>query len=267
MKCCILGEKLAYMYKISYRHQYILDKIRDQGDVSVSRLSEKLKVSEVTIRKDLSFLEEKGLLFRTHGGAIQKNPYINERPVSEKQYINAKEKELIGKAGARLIGEDDTIIIASGTTVLAMAKEIRPIAELTVISASLNVSLELSKYKEIEILQLAGVLRKSSFSVVGSYSEGILSSFSCNKLFLGIDGLDPEFGLTTTSLQEAQLNQKMIEAAEQLIVLTDSNKFGRRGFGKICDLDKVDIIITDNKMPKAYLRIFKELGIEVIVAK
>lgn len=254
------------MYKISDRHQYILNRIRDQGKVNVSQLSEKLKVSEVTIRKDLSFLEDKRLLFRTHGGAIQKNPYINEQPISEKQHINAEEKERIGKAAAQLLVENDTIIIASGTSVLALAKEIRPQKELTVISASLNVSLELSKHKDIEILQLAGVLRKSSYSVVGNYSEGILESFSCHKLFLGIDGLDFEFGLTTTSLQEAQLNQKMIEAAEQIIILTDSSKFGRRGFGRICGLDKVDIIITDKNIPERYLKTFKDLGIAVIIA-
>lgn len=255
------------MSKISYRHQYILEQIKDKGSVEVDTLSQELKVSGVTIRKDLTFLEDKGLLYRTHGGAIKKNPYINEQPVSEKEHIHAQEKEIIAKAGAELVESNDTIIIASGTSVLALSKKIKPQGRLTVISASLNVSLELSKYENIDIFQLGGALRKSSYSVVGPYGEDFLDLFSCNKFFLGIDGLDMKFGLTTTSLREAKLNKKMIDVAEKVIVLADSSKFGKRGFGKICDIDQIDIIITDDKIPKYYLDAFKKLDIKVIIAE
>ena len=252
------------MSTIASRHQTILNKLDKEGTVQVLALCKELNVSAVTIRKDLKLLEDKGLLFRSHGGASRTNPYINERPVNEKEHIRSDEKDRIGKAAAQLITDDNAIIIASGTTVLALARHIQPNGQLTAITASLNVALELNKHAELEVLQLGGTLRKSSFSVTGPYGEGMLNHFSCNKLFLGIDGLDPEFGLTTTSLQEAHLNQKMMAAAQKIIVLADSSKFGRRGFGKICDLEEIDQIITDSDAPDHYVRTIRDRGVEIL---
>lgn len=252
------------MSTIASRHQTILNKLEKEGAVQVLALCKELKVSAVTIRKDLKLLEDKGLLFRSHGGASRTNPYINERPVNEKEHIRTDEKDRIGKAAAAMVDEDNAIIIASGTTVLALARHIKPRQQLIAITASLNVALELNKHKEVEVLQLGGTLRKSSFSITGPYGENMLTHFSCNKLFLGIDGLDMEFGLTTTSLQEAHLNQKMMAAAQKIIVLADSSKFGRRGFGRICGLEDIDQIITDTEAPEHYVRAIKEREIEII---
>lgn len=249
---------------IANRHQAILDKLQQEGSVNVVDLCDQLNVSAVTIRKDLKLLEDKGLLFRSHGGASLHNPYINEKPVNEKEHIRADEKTRIGKAAARLITPDDSIIIASGTTVLAFARQVSPSARFTAITASLNVALELNRHPDIEVLQLGGSLRKSSFSITGPFGEEMLQVFSCSKLFLGIDGIDPDFGLTTTSLHEAHLNQKMIQAAQKVIVLADSSKFGKRGFGKICSLDEVDQIITDKDANPHFVKILEEKGIEVM---
>lgn len=251
------------MSTIASRHQTILNKLDKEGSVQVLSLCKELNVSAVTIRKDLKLLEDKGLLFRSHGGASRTNPYINERPVNEKEHIQSEEKDRIGRTAAQLITVDNAIIIASGTTVLSLARHIQPQHHLIAITASLNVALELNKHAEVEVLQLGGTLRKSSYSITGPYGESMLNHFSCNKLFLGIDGLDPEFGLTTTSLQEAHLNQKMMAAAQKTIVLADSSKFGRRGFGKICELEDIDQIITDTDAPERYVRILQERGIEV----
>lgn len=251
------------MPTIASRHRAILDKLDKEGSVNVLLLCNELDVSAVTIRKDLKLLESKGLLFRSHGGASKTNPYINEQPVNEKEHIQSDEKRRIGEAATALIKEDNAIIIASGTTVLALARHIKPSHHLIAITASLNVALELNKQAELEVIQLGGTLRKSSFSITGTYGESMLKQFSCNKLFLGIDGLSLDFGLTTTSLQEAHLNQKMMQAAQKTIVLADSSKFGRRGFGKICDVEEIDQIITDTEAPEHYVRSLKERGIEV----
>lgn len=251
------------MSTIASRHQTILNKLDKEGTVQVLALCKELNVSAVTIRKDLKLLEDKGLLFRSHGGASRTNPYINERPINEKEHIRSEEKDRIGKAAAQMIAGDNAIIIASGTTVLALARHIQPEQHLIAITASLNVALELNKHTEVEVLQLGGTLRKSSFSITGPYGEDMLRHFSSNKLFLGIDGLDTEFGLTTTSLQEAHLNQKMMAAAQKTIVLADSSKFGRRGFGKICELDDIDQIITDTEAPEHYIRVIREKEIEI----
>lgn len=247
------------------RHQIILKMLEKKDTVSVSSLSEKLNVSTVTIRKDLRLLESKGLLYRFHGGASRDNPYINEIAISEKEHIHAEEKSKIGKAAAKLINGDNAIIIASGTTVLAFARKIQPSSSLITITSSLNVALELNKHTELEVIQLGGILRKSSYSVTGPYGEDMLTQFSCSKLFIGVDGLSLDFGITTASIQEAHLNQKMMKSAQKTIVLTDSSKFGKRGFGKIANLEEVDTIITDSNAPTHYVKTLEEIGVEVIL--
>lgn len=247
------------------RHQRIINKLAQEGSVNVLDLCTELSVSSVTIRKDLKFLEDKDLLFRTHGGATLANPYTSDRSVNEKVKIRSGEKSSIGSAAASLIQPDDCILIASGTTVLSLAKSIHPKTSLTVITAALNVALELIHHPGIEVIQLGGILRKSSSSVTGAYAEKILDDFSCSKLFLGVDGIDVEFGLTTTNMQEAQLNRKMIGAAQKTIVLADSTKFGKRGFGKICGLEDIEQVITDKGISDHMVKTLTGMGIEVTI--
>jgi DeoR family transcriptional regulator, aga operon transcriptional repressor len=251
------------MSTLTERHQHILEKLRKEGSVKVVDLCAELNVSSVTIRKDLQLLEDKALVFRTHGGGTLSNPYTADRPVNEKEKIKSGEKLDIGEAGARLIEPNDCILIASGTTVLSLARSIKPKGHLTVITAALNVALELIHHSEIEVIQLGGILRKSSSSVTGGYAEKILDDFSCSKLFLGVDGIDPEFGLTTTNMMEAQLNKKMIAASQKTIVLADSSKFGKRGFGKICGLEDIEHIITDKGLSPHMAETLKAMGIEL----
>lgn len=253
------------MSSLPERHQYILSRLKKEGKVNVLDLCRHLNVSSVTIRKDLKLLEDKNLLYRTHGGGTLVNPYAVDRPVNEKEKIMSAEKMRIGAAAAELIEPNDSIIIASGTTVHSLARNIRRQTPLTVITAALNVATELNQYPEIEVLVLGGTLRKSSSSATGHYAERVLEDFSCSKLFLGVDGIDMDFGLTTTHVQEAQLNRKMIAAAQKTIVLADSSKFGRRGFGRICGLDDIDHIITDSGVSKHALDALKSAGIGVTI--
>ncbi|HIX53644.1 MAG TPA: DeoR/GlpR family DNA-binding transcription regulator [Candidatus Sphingobacterium stercoripullorum] len=247
------------------RHRYILKKLETEGKVSVLDLCEELDVSSVTIRKDLRFLEKSNLLYRTHGGATKENPYTKDKPVYEKEKILVEEKKRIGQKAAELVEENDSIIIASGTTMHAFARELSPSGQLTVVTASLHVAIELGKYANTDIIQLGGILRKSSSSVTGIYSESLLKDFYCSKLFLGIDGLDLDYGITTTNAMEAQLNRSMIESAQKIIVLADSTKFGRKSFSKICDLEKIDVVITD-EISSVFQEALEEQGIQVIIS-
>jgi len=253
------------MINITERHQHIINKLQHEGQVQVVDLCDELKVSSVTIRKDLKLLEDKGLLFRTHGGATQHNPYTVDRSVNEKEKIQASEKNSIGAAAAKLIAPNDSILIASGTTVLALAKNIKPLENLTVITSALPVALELIRHPEIEVLQLGGLLRKNSSSVAGPYSESILADFSCSKLFLGVDGIDLEFGLTTTNVMEAHLNRQMINISQKTIVLADSTKFGKRGFGRICGFEDIDQVITDKGISEHIIKSLEGMGVKVTV--
>ncbi|MEF9923180.1 MAG: DeoR/GlpR family DNA-binding transcription regulator [Muribaculaceae bacterium] len=248
------------------RHSIILDMLITQNSILVNDLADKLDVSSVTIRKDLTELEKDKKLYRSHGSAILIDPYINNRTINEKEKLYSEEKRLIGKEAAALITKDDSILIASGTTVRALANAIQPHNKLTVITASLQIAEILSLNEDIDIIQLGGMLRHSSISVVGQYAEHILVNFSCSKLFLGVDGIDLDFGITTTNLMEATLNKEMINASQKIIVLADSSKFGRKGFSKIADMQEIDIIITDSNVPPAVVRRIEEMGIEIIIA-
>jgi DeoR family transcriptional regulator of aga operon len=250
---------------ITERHQAILNELNKEGIVNVLELCKNLDVSSVTIRKDLKLLEDKGLLFRTHGGATLNNPYITDKPVNEKEKLQSEEKERIGTYAAQLINANDSIIIASGTTVLAFARKIQSASGLTVVTAALNVALELTHHSNIEVLQLGGIVRKSSSSVTGPYAQNVLNDFFCTKLFLGVDGIDIEYGLTTTNAMEAHLNRQMIAVSQRVIVLTDSSKFGKRGFGRICGLQEIDQIVTDRGISEYYVKALQDMGIEVTV--
>lgn len=245
------------------RHALIIETLLKHESIPVSNLSMLLDVSTVTIRKDLTELEKANKLYRSHGRAILMNPYINNRSVNEKENLARNEKHLIGRYAASLVDQDDSIIIASGTTVLAMARCISPVHRLTVISASLKVSELLGSNSSIEVVQLGGVLRTSSLSTVGKFAEQSLKEFSCSKVFMGVDGIDLDFGLTTTDIRESDLNKAMMQTAQKTIVLADSSKFRRRGFCKIANLEDVDLIVTDSNIPDKIAVAIEERGVEL----
>ncbi|MFN3800991.1 DeoR/GlpR family DNA-binding transcription regulator [Belliella pelovolcani] len=250
---------------LAERHRYILDKLNQAGIVHVSDLSKELNVTVVTVRKDLKLLEDKGLLFRSHGSATLHSPYVNDKPVNEKKLVRVEEKIKIAQAAVQLVEKEEAIIIGSGTTVVSFAQLIPKDQKLTVLTAAMNVTLALIDSPEVEIVQLGGVVRKSSSSVVGNYAEEMMANFACSKLFLSVDGISLDFGLTTSHMMEAHLNAQMIRSVQKTIVLADSSKFGKKGFGKICNLEDVDMIITDSGIPDIYKEKLEEMGIEVRV--
>ena len=248
------------------RQASIIEALMKEESISVNELAELLDVSTVTIRKDLNELEQANKLYRSHGKAILLNPFTLNKSVNEKEKLAPEQKDAIGREAAKLIDRNDSIIIASGTTVHALARNIKPTHRLTVVTASLQVSVILSQDECNDIVQLGGTLRHSSLSVVGQYSQKILENCSFSKLFLGVDGIDFDFGFTTTDMREAELNQQMMRAAQKVIVLADSSKFGKRGFAKIGNMEDIDVIITDSGINPNALRQIQERGIEVIVA-
>lgn len=252
------------MRSIAERHQYILEQIQLKGHVKVLDLSEELDVSEVTIRKDLKHLEGRKMLYRSHGSASSMSSIINDRHIDVKEKMNQMEKSGIAQVAGQFVNENDKLIIASGTTLLALADAISTIDyPITVITSSVKVSLTLCYNPNIEVIQLGGIMRKNSVSIIGHYADNILESLSCNKLFLGVDGIDLDYGLTTSNMSEARINQQMIDASQEIIILTDSSKFGKRGFCKICDIDKVHHIITDKNAPSHIIEMLREREIKV----
>lgn len=249
------------------RHKKIIEILAKEKEVKVQELSERLNTSAVTIRKDLKQLEGNRLLFRNHGGASLESPYINDRHVNEKEFMHSTEKNAIGKEAASIINDDQYIIIATGTTVLALARYINPLKKMTVVTSAINVATELLSNPNIEVLMLGGYIRHNSNSVIGHYSEMILKETACSKLFLGVDGIDLDYGLSTTNASEAHLNQQMIKSSKDVIVLADSTKFDKKSFGRICGLEQVDQIITDKNISKENEKKIRSMGILLTICE
>lgn len=245
----------------------ILDKLNKEDQVNVAELSDLFDVSEVTIRNDLAQLEEKNMLLRARGGAMKiKQSYVGyDYPLSDKQKQNLQDKINIGKKSFELIEEGNTIILDSGSTTFEVAKNFEGFNDLTVITNALNIATYLAKSK-VNVIVPGGSLRKNSLSLVGILAEKGFRNYFCDKLFLGVDGFDLNHGISTPNMEEAHLNQIMIDISKEVIVVCDSSKFERRGFAFIAPISKIDIVVTDSKISEDAKSRLEGAGVEVIIA-
>lgn len=248
------------------RQARILELIEEHGKVEVGDLSRRLRASEVTIRKDLKELQARGLLRRAHGGAVRAVTVSADPSLQVKAALHADEKRRIGAAAAALVADGESIILDSGTTTQQVARYIRDRRGLKVITNALNVAAELTGAGEVEVILLGGLLRQNSGSLVGQFAEEMLKQLSVDKLFLAVDAVDLEFGLSTPNLDESHVNQAMVRAARETILVADSSKFGRRSFSRIVPLSEVARVVTDHGLPNAMRAGLRELGVELILA-
>ncbi len=249
------------------RRKKILHLINQNGQVFVHELSAEFEVSEVTIRNDLEQLEQKNLLIRARGGAMKPEQTVSaDYQISDKHKLNIAQKIRIGKEAAKLVNESETIIIDSGTTTLELAKNLNEISSLNVITNAINIVNQLITNQKVNIIVLGGSLRKKSHSLVGPIAERNLKNFSVDKAFIGVDGFDPFTGAYTPNIEEASLNQIMIDIAKEVVLVADSSKFKRRSLAFICPTNKIDIIVTDDGISKEDLKKLQDSGIKVIIA-
>jgi DeoR/GlpR family transcriptional regulator of sugar metabolism len=255
-------------YIAKERRAQILHKLEINPNVSVSQLSKEYGVSEVTIRKDLNELKRKNLLTRTRGGAIKhpETSQINDIEIDRKSLFHFKEKKAIGRLAASLINENETILIDSGSTTLEIAKNLDSFNKLTIITNAVNIAIELAKYKRFNIIMLGGFIRDASLSTVGSIAESILNMFYCDKLFLGVDSISFDKGLSTTNVEEANINQTMMSISKQTIAVFDSSKFNKRNFAFIASMDKINTIVTDDSISREQRSQIKAMNIQLYTA-
>ena len=251
---------------IADRRSQIITKLDEAGQVQVNQLSDLFKVSPVTIRNDLAYLEKRDFLYRTRGGAIKQTKVAMDLALSEKTRKNSEQKKKIAIKAVEMIQDGDTIILDSGTTTMEIAKIMRDFQNLTVITHALNVATELAVLKGVEIIMPGGILRSTSFSLVGSQAEQNLKNYYCDRLFLGVDGFDTSYGISTPCVSEAQLNRVMAEIAHEIIVVTDSTKFGRRSFAHILPVAAIDKVITDDGISEKDRQALVAQHVDVIVA-
>jgi len=246
------------------RRDKIINKIQSEGTVRVDELSEEFGVSSVTIRNDLDFFEEKGLIHRTYGGALLRNNVYKDPSIEEKKKINIEEKRRIGEHAASLIKNGESIILDSGSTTREVALRLKDKEELTIMTNAINIALELAGSTNIEVMLTGGVMRNKSYSLIGPEAERTMQNYYFDKLFLGVDGINFDRGLTTSHPLEARLNRIMVERSSNVIAITDSTKFGRYSFSYICDLDIVDMVITDKNISTEAEQKLKERQIVVV---
>jgi len=249
------------------RRALILRLLEKQPEVVVTELARSLNTSEVTIRKDLTTLQDRGLILRTRGGAIRK-PTENlseDTAIGQKRMFNFREKERIGEAAARLIKDGDYIMLDSGTTTMEIAKNLDRFTNLTILTNAMNIAEELMKYERFTVITLGGHVRINSHSTVGPLAIAALRNFSDYKLFLGVDSFSLEDGISTPNLEEALLNQQMISQAGKTYAVFDSSKFNKRSYVRIASLNEIDAVITDRGIPTGISAQLKEAGVKLIL--
>ena len=248
---------------IEERRRRIRELLREQGRVTVEALAARFGISQVTIRADLSILESAGALTRTHGGALSLPDA--DQSLDVKQLQHRTEKQRIAAAAADLIRDGETIILDSGTTTAELARRIRTLGlkSINVITNALNIAALLIDVPSVRLIMPGGILRRESNSLSGPMAETALAALRANRLYLGADGVDPQIGVMTPHLAEAELNAKMIGISQQVVVVTDSSKFARRNISLIARVEQLHMLITDRAAPQDAVEQLRQCGVEV----
>jgi DeoR family transcriptional regulator of aga operon len=237
------------------RDREILRQLLRDGEVSVERLAERFDKSPSTIRRELTNLEEAGLLRRTNGGAIQVEPMLYEpfRRLSSFAawgQMQIAEKRRIGLAAAEMIKDGEVVALSAGTTTTQVGRSIHNRKGITIVTNAINIAMELSHRVDLKIIMTGGFLNKNCFALTGASGIAAVNEMFYDWAFIGVDGLHPEHGLTSDSLELAALNRAIIQQSRKTVVVADHSKFGKVGKTLIAPIAKVDLIVTDNSTPR-----------------
>ncbi|MCP9267765.1 DeoR family transcriptional regulator [Xenorhabdus sp. XENO-1] len=251
----------------SERREQIIQRLRQQRSVQVNDLSDFLGVSTVTIRNDLAFLEKQGIAVRVYGGALVRDPASSavEPSVKDKSSLNTSLKRSIARAAVELIKPGHRVILDSGTTTYEIARLMRQHKDVIAMTNGMNVANALLEAEGVELLMTGGHLRRQSLSFYGDQAEQSLQNYHFDMLFLGVDAIDLERGVSTHNEDEVRLNRRMCEVAERIIVVTDSSKFNRSSLHKIVDTQRIYMVITDKGIPADCLNGLRKGGIKMVL--
>ena len=245
------------------RKDQILDLITRKGRITVDELIEKFRVSGATIRRDLEFLEHQALITRAHGGAMSKSRVSLEPDFFEEKEKFLEEKRRIGEEAAKLIEEGEVIFLEASTTVLELARNIPNNRNLTVVTNSLDIAEELDGKEGINLIITGGSPRRRTRALIGPLTEATLSQMRIDKAFMGVSALDPTYGITAPTLEEAQTRKKIVKASNKIIILSDHSKFGKQNFACVNPVRSIDILITDRGISEEMKVEIERLGVEV----
>ncbi|GCE29621.1 DeoR family transcriptional regulator [Dictyobacter alpinus] len=249
----------------SERRQQIMMVVEKERRVMVSDLRERFAVSDVTIRKDLNWLEAQGLVLRTHGGAILNTSVSNpsELSIDVRQQLHHVEKERIGEVAASMIHDGETIALDASTTALAIVPFLHTKRDLTVITNGVRAGIDLLQIPGVSVMLPGGMLRKESHSLVGHWGQSILEQIHISKAFVGARGLTLHAGLTDVNAEEVELKQAIVNSAQEVIAVIDSTKWGQVTLATFCPIERLQCIITDTQAPTQMVTQFRNMGIDI----
>lgn len=240
----------------------ILQRLADDSSVAVADLCADLSVSPATIRRDLELLEQQRLLSRTHGGAIAQG-VVYELPLRYKSGRYQKEKRRIALVAATRVTDGEAIGLSGGTTTTEVARALVDRQRLTVVTNALNIAGELAIRPNLKLIVTGGWARPESYELVGPLAEQSLAGLNLDTVFLGVDGISHQAGLTTHHEVEAHTNLALIRRARHAIVVADSSKIGKIAFAQICPIDDIQELITDGDGDPTPLEVLREAGVIV----
>ena len=244
---------------MNHRHEEILNLISNGGEASVQELSEKLSVSSVTIRSDLRLLEEEGLLLRTRGGASLRS----EDDIARRMGIHFAEKQRIAREAASLVHEGETIFLEAGSCIALTARELCSFRHLNVLTNNAFVARQFRDAPGIRVLLMGGEFQKDSETVVGPMIGAYLKYYNFSKAFLGMDGFTLEEGAMGRDIDRIEVMSLIADAADELILLSDSSKFGRKGLRGFASLSQIGRIVTDEGIPRNYDETLRVSGVRL----
>jgi DeoR family transcriptional regulator of aga operon len=242
----------------------ILQVLAAEGAADVGALADRLDVSEATIRRDLQLLEEQHMLARTHGGAVASD-VMYELPVRYKAARHQTEKGRIAREAARRVGDGATVGFTGGTTTTEVARAILDRRGLTVVTNALNIAGELAIRSDLKLVVTGGTARPESYELVGPLAERALEDVNLDVAIVGVDGIAPVEGLTTHHEVEAHTNRTLLERARTVVAVADSSKLGRVAFARICPLDAVGELITDEAADPSTVTAIRTAGVVVTI--
>jgi DeoR family transcriptional regulator, aga operon transcriptional repressor len=247
------------------RRAILVQKLSTIGYVEVSELASQMGVSGITLRRDLSELEDEGICVRVRGGAIRRDQGVTlELPYELKKSQNLSEKKRIGEKAAEFVEPGDTIIVDAGSTTYELALALLSKKRIAVVTNDLYISVKLASNPDINLICTGGTARSHVFSLQGFQAEDFISGLRVDKTFLGADAIHTDRSISNVNLDEVPLKRAMVKAAKQVFLLADSTKFEKTGFAKVCSLSDIHIIITDSGISRERIEQYKTLGIEVI---
>lgn len=231
------------------RRRQLIEHLTSNGSVNVPELCASLDVSPATVRRDLRTLERRGLLQRTHGGAVVPQSSTSYEPVHvDKRHRQISEKRAIAVKAADLVKDGEVVVLDSGSTTLYLARQLKRKQGLTIITTDLQIALELADVPEFQVIITGGKVRPHLYSLIGPFSEGPLHQLHANHAFVGADALDLDAGLTNANFEEAAAKRLVIDSANQRVLVADHTKFDRVSLAKVADLTDFDLVITDSNL-------------------